>query len=56
MVGYYAERALEYERIYQKPERQDDLSRNDAVGGDFCIRFSWQRPGGFLLHCSWERG
>lgn len=25
MAGYYADRALEYERIYQKPERQDDL-------------------------------
>ncbi len=25
MVQYYAERAAEYERIYQKPERQDDL-------------------------------
>jgi demethylmenaquinone methyltransferase/2-methoxy-6-polyprenyl-1,4-benzoquinol methylase len=25
MAGYYAERAKEYERIYQKPERQADL-------------------------------
>ena len=25
MVSYYAERAAEYERIYHKPERQDDL-------------------------------
>jgi ubiquinone/menaquinone biosynthesis C-methylase UbiE len=25
MTGYYAQRAEEYERIYQKPERQDDL-------------------------------
>src|SRR3954471_11732238 len=25
MVGYYAKRASEYERIYQKPERQKDL-------------------------------
>lgn len=25
MVSYYAERACEYERIYQKPERQADL-------------------------------
>ncbi len=25
MVNYYAERAKEYERIYAKPERQDDL-------------------------------
>ncbi|HET7623923.1 MAG TPA: class I SAM-dependent methyltransferase [Verrucomicrobiae bacterium] len=27
MAGYYAERAREYERIYHKPERQDDLRR-----------------------------
>ncbi len=27
MVGYYAARASEYERIYQKPERQADLKR-----------------------------
>ena len=27
MVSYYAERASEYERIYQKPERQADLKR-----------------------------
>jgi demethylmenaquinone methyltransferase/2-methoxy-6-polyprenyl-1,4-benzoquinol methylase len=27
MVGYYAERASEYERIYHKPERQADLQR-----------------------------
>ena len=25
MVDYYAQRAAEYERIFQKPERQDDL-------------------------------
>src|SRR6476660_8529762 len=25
MVKYYADRAAEYERIYQKPERQEDL-------------------------------
>ena len=25
MVGYYADRAKEYEQIYHKPERQDDL-------------------------------
>jgi ubiquinone/menaquinone biosynthesis C-methylase UbiE len=25
MVSYYADRAKEYERIYKKPERQDDL-------------------------------
>lgn len=27
MVSYYANRALEYERVYQKPERQEDLRR-----------------------------
>lgn len=27
MVGYYADRAKEYERIYHKPERQDDLKQ-----------------------------
>ena len=27
MVGYYADRAREYERIYAKPERQEDLQR-----------------------------
>jgi demethylmenaquinone methyltransferase/2-methoxy-6-polyprenyl-1,4-benzoquinol methylase len=27
MAGYYASRAQEYERIYHKPERQDDLRR-----------------------------
>jgi SAM-dependent methyltransferase len=27
MVHYYAGRAREYERIYEKPERQDDLQR-----------------------------
>ena len=27
MAGYYADRACEYERIYQKPERQADLQR-----------------------------
>ena|SRR5579872_934456 len=25
MVGYYAQRAQEYERIYEKPERQENL-------------------------------
>jgi ubiquinone/menaquinone biosynthesis C-methylase UbiE len=25
MISYYADRAREYERIYQKPERQVDL-------------------------------
>jgi SAM-dependent methyltransferase len=27
MTGYYAKRAAEYERIYAKPERQEDLQR-----------------------------
>jgi hypothetical protein len=27
MVSYYAGRANEYERIYAKPERQEDLRR-----------------------------
>src|SRR5689334_12775300 len=27
MVAYYAQRAWEYERVYQKPERQQDLRR-----------------------------
>jgi ubiquinone/menaquinone biosynthesis C-methylase UbiE len=34
MVGYYADRAAEYERIYQKPERQDDLRRLRTFVGD----------------------
>lgn len=34
MAGYYAARASEYERIYDRPERQDDLRRLRAfVGG-----------------------
>jgi demethylmenaquinone methyltransferase/2-methoxy-6-polyprenyl-1,4-benzoquinol methylase len=36
MVSYYANRANEYERIYQKPERQDDLRwLRDFVGRTF---------------------
>lgn len=31
MVDYYAERANEYERIYAKPERQEDLRRLRGV-------------------------
>src|SRR5712692_10327984 len=27
MREYYARRAVEYERVYAKPERQDDLAR-----------------------------
>ena len=34
LVDYYARRAAEYESIYQKPERQSDLSRlaEDLIG------------------------
>jgi ubiquinone/menaquinone biosynthesis C-methylase UbiE len=36
MVSYYAERACEYERIYHKPERQEDLQwLRDFVGRTF---------------------
>ncbi len=36
MVRYYADRAKEYERIYHKPERQDDLRcLRDFVGRTF---------------------
>jgi len=36
MVSYYAGRAQEYERIYRKPERQDDLRRlRDSVERTF---------------------
>ena len=36
MAGYYAKRAREYERIYQKPERQDDLRKlRELVGRAF---------------------
>lgn len=31
MAGYYARRAAEYERIYHKPERQDELRRLEAM-------------------------
>jgi len=34
MAGYYAGRANEYERIYQKPERQADLQRLRRFVGD----------------------
>jgi hypothetical protein len=30
---YYAARALEYDRIYQKPERQQDLLYDDNYSG-----------------------
>ena len=36
MIGYYADRAREYERIYHKPERQEDLRwLRDFVGRTF---------------------
>ena len=35
MVSYYAERACEYERIYQKPERQADLGRLRSLAEGF---------------------
>jgi demethylmenaquinone methyltransferase/2-methoxy-6-polyprenyl-1,4-benzoquinol methylase len=36
LVSYYADRAKEYERIYHKPERQDDLRKlRSFVGGAF---------------------
>jgi ubiquinone/menaquinone biosynthesis C-methylase UbiE len=36
LISYYAARAQEYERIYQKPERQDDLRwLRDFVGRTF---------------------
>ena len=36
MVSYYAERAAEYERIYHKPERQEDLQKlRSFVGNTF---------------------
>jgi demethylmenaquinone methyltransferase/2-methoxy-6-polyprenyl-1,4-benzoquinol methylase len=36
MVSYYADRALEYERIYHKPERQPDLRQlHSFVAGEF---------------------
>ena len=36
LVGYYSQRANEYERIYARPERQEDLSRlRDRLGSFF---------------------
>ena len=36
IVAYYAERAKEYEKIYDKPERQSDLlAMNDLLNGIF---------------------
>ena len=34
MTAYYAKRASEYERIYQKPERQDDLRQLQTIIAD----------------------
>jgi len=36
MVSYYAQRAEEYERIYAKPERQDDILRLKQLLGAMC--------------------
>ena len=33
-IKYYFERAREYERIYQKPERQEDLSKLKKIFKD----------------------
>ena len=33
MAGYYARRAQEYDRIFHKPERQDDLRADVALAG-----------------------
>ncbi|HEV8073782.1 MAG TPA: class I SAM-dependent methyltransferase [Opitutaceae bacterium] len=36
LVGYYSQRANEYERIYARPERQEDLGRlRDRLGSFF---------------------
>jgi ubiquinone/menaquinone biosynthesis C-methylase UbiE len=43
MVAYYAERAKEYERIYHKPERQEDLRwLRDFVGRTFAGSRVWE--------------
>src|SRR5678809_427405 len=31
LVSYYSDRAKEYEKIYAKPERQDDLKRSSVI-------------------------
>ena len=31
MINYYARRALEYERVYERPERQTDLRNLEQV-------------------------
>ena len=36
MADYYAKRASEYERIYQKPERQADLEKLQAILTEVC--------------------
>jgi SAM-dependent methyltransferase len=39
IIKYYAHRAAEYERIYQRPERQNDLRKlADILTGAFCNR------------------
>jgi ubiquinone/menaquinone biosynthesis C-methylase UbiE len=36
LLEYYAKRVPEYDNIYEKPERQEDLSKLEAVVRDFC--------------------
>lgn len=36
LLEYYAKRAPEYDNIYEKPERQEDLRELEAVVRDFC--------------------
>jgi demethylmenaquinone methyltransferase/2-methoxy-6-polyprenyl-1,4-benzoquinol methylase len=36
LLEYYEERATEYDNIYEKPERQEDLEKLKAVVRDFC--------------------
>jgi len=31
LLAYYAARAVEYEKVYEKPERERDLARLHAV-------------------------
>jgi len=31
ILEYYARRAADYDRIYEKPERQDDLRRLESL-------------------------
>jgi demethylmenaquinone methyltransferase/2-methoxy-6-polyprenyl-1,4-benzoquinol methylase len=38
LAGYYAARAAEYERVYERPERQRDLARLRAIVAEFARR------------------